>query len=479
MATKKTNFATSESAGWQKGRAKQARCEAAARRGRRGRRFAAPRRRPTATAPQSQRRVSQRKRRAARAPRPSRWPPSSATSRSASSSPRTATCWASTIRGRRCSPRSRKRSTTRSTPAKRRASCPEIWVHVEQTARQPLQGRRAGQRPGHRQEADSADLRQAAVRLEVSPPAAEPRAAGHRHQRRRHVRHADDRQAGEDHLARSSPKKPAHYFEIQIDTKRNEPKILNGKGEGVDIPAGRQGRRVHREARHRVGRHAARHARDDRAGSASSSAAAAASTSIWSRRRSPIRTSRCTTTTPKATRRDYLRSADKLPPEPKEIQAASRTASSSAGWSTMLKEAEGVTITQFLIEQRFRACQLGRGPQDLRDGEDLARAAGPKRIGRQEADALYQAIQNDEDRAAGDRLHLPDRRGADPQGTAPGRAGRVLLRGDAAAGRVSRQSVLDRGRPGLRRRGGDAERHARTCCSTCSTKPTPARCGSF
>ena len=101
---------------------------------------------------------------------------------------------------------------------------PEIWVHIEATGTEPLQSRRAGQRPGHRQEADPADLRQAALRLEVSPPAAEPRPAGHRHQRRRHVRRADDRQAGEDHLARSSPSKPAHYYEIQIDTKKNKPR---------------------------------------------------------------------------------------------------------------------------------------------------------------------------------------------------------------------------------------------------------------
>jgi DNA topoisomerase-6 subunit B len=35
-----------------------------------------------------------------------------------------------------------------------------------------------------------------------------------------------------------SPKKPAHYFEIQIDTRRNMPEIVNGKGDGEDIPAG-------------------------------------------------------------------------------------------------------------------------------------------------------------------------------------------------------------------------------------------------
>jgi DNA topoisomerase-6 subunit B len=35
--------------------------------------------------------------------------------------------------------------------------------------------------------------------------------------------------------------KPAHYFEIQINTKTNVPDILNGRGEGEDIPAGERG----------------------------------------------------------------------------------------------------------------------------------------------------------------------------------------------------------------------------------------------
>ena len=42
-------------------------------------------------------------------------------------------------------------------------------------------------------------------------------------------------------ISMTSPKKPAHYFEIQIDTKRNQPEIINGKGEGEDIPAGEKG----------------------------------------------------------------------------------------------------------------------------------------------------------------------------------------------------------------------------------------------
>jgi DNA topoisomerase-6 subunit B len=42
-------------------------------------------------------------------------------------------------------------------------------------------------------------------------------------------------------ISMTSPKKPAHYFEIQIDTKRNLPEIINGKGDGEDIPAGEKG----------------------------------------------------------------------------------------------------------------------------------------------------------------------------------------------------------------------------------------------
>src|SRR5439155_21139559 len=39
-------------------------------------------------------------------------------------------------------------------------------------------------------------------------------------------------------ISKISPKKPAHYFEIQIDTKRNQPEIINAKGEEEAIPAG-------------------------------------------------------------------------------------------------------------------------------------------------------------------------------------------------------------------------------------------------
>ena len=42
-------------------------------------------------------------------------------------------------------------------------------------------------------------------------------------------------------ISKVSVRKPAHYYEIQIDTKTNQPKILNGKGDGIDIPPGDKG----------------------------------------------------------------------------------------------------------------------------------------------------------------------------------------------------------------------------------------------
>lgn len=39
-------------------------------------------------------------------------------------------------------------------------------------------------------------------------------------------------------ISKISKKLPAHYYEIQINTKTNDPEILNGKGEGVDVAAG-------------------------------------------------------------------------------------------------------------------------------------------------------------------------------------------------------------------------------------------------
>ena len=168
------------------------------------------------------------------APPPSRWRRSSARSPSPSSSPRTATCSASTTPRRRCSPPSRRRSTTRSTPARRPASCPSCHrgprpgLEAGRRAHQgrgPLPGGGRGQRPGHRQGPGPEDLRQAALRLEVPPPEAVARPAGHRHLRGGHVRPAHHRQADPRH-PRTGKGRPAHASTSSIDTRKNEPVVV-------------------------------------------------------------------------------------------------------------------------------------------------------------------------------------------------------------------------------------------------------------
>lgn len=42
-------------------------------------------------------------------------------------------------------------------------------------------------------------------------------------------------------VSKTSAKSPLHYFLLQVDTKKNAPEIVNGKGEGVDIPSGAKG----------------------------------------------------------------------------------------------------------------------------------------------------------------------------------------------------------------------------------------------
>ena len=67
-------------------------------------------------------------------------------------------------------------------------------------------------------------------------------------------------------ISKVSKREPAHYYEIQIDTKRNLPEILNGRGDGVEDPA-RRGRRekLIEKHEHRMDRRRPRHAGDDRA----------------------------------------------------------------------------------------------------------------------------------------------------------------------------------------------------------------------
>jgi DNA topoisomerase-6 subunit B len=190
-------------------------------------------------------------------------------------------------------------------------------------------------------------------------------------------------------ISKISKRKPAHYYEIQIDTKKNKPEILNGRGEGVDIPPGAKGDAyiekhgiewveenhgtrvtIELEARYQRGRgsvdeyllqtaianpHVALHYID-----------------------------------PEDNQQSYDRAADKLPKEPKEIKPHPYGVELGR-LAAMLKETKEPTLSSFLTSNFSRvSSSIAR---KICNTAKLSTRARTTRIGQREADSLYQAIQ--------------------------------------------------------------------------------------
>jgi DNA topoisomerase-6 subunit B len=188
-----------------------------------------------------------------------------------------------------------------------------------------------------------------------------------------------------------SAKKPAHYFEIQIDTKRNQPEIINGKGDGEDIPSGEKGQKyiadhgiewvpelhsgtrvtIELEGRYMRGR-----------GSVDEylelTAIANPHVTIHY-------------VDPEGIETTYTRSTTEIPREPVEIKPHPYGIELGQ-LVTMLKDSSAGTVSAFLTTS-FSRVSPGVA-QNICKAAKISTRSNPKRIGRQEADALYQAIQN-------------------------------------------------------------------------------------
>ena len=169
----------------------------------------------------------------------------------------------------------------------------------------------------------------------------------------------------------------------------------------------------------------------------------------------------------------YERPTTDMPPEPKEIKPHPYGVELGR-LVTMLKDTRAGTISALTDSFSRVSSSVAR---KVCEEAKISTRMNPKKVGRQEADALYQAIQNTRISIPFDRLPRAHWRAAHSERLASGGAGRVLLCRDASAGRVSRQSLLDRSRPGVRRRLEAARSRWRHWLS-CSAKATPARCGS-
>ncbi len=197
-------------------------------------------------------------------------------------------------------------------------------------------------------------------------------------------------------ISKTSRKDPAHYYELRIDTKTNQPEILNGKGAGVDVPAGKAGEEmmqkrgiawvaandlkqpidhgtrvtIEMEAKFHRGRGSVEEYLEQ--------------TAIANPH------ARIHFQGPDGTERLLERANHELPPEPKEIKPHPYGVELGR-LVTMLQEHPKLTLTQFLNQSFSRVSPTTA--RKLCDTAKLSTRISAGKLGRGEADALYEAIQ--------------------------------------------------------------------------------------
>lgn len=191
-------------------------------------------------------------------------------------------------------------------------------------------------------------------------------------------------------MSKISKGKPAHYYEIQIDTKRNQPEIINNRGEGVDISPGQRGSdaiqklgiewieaehgtrvTIELEARFQRGRGSVDDYLEETA----------------------IANPHVTLhyVDPEGNETTYARVSESLPPEPREIKP--HPYGVELGMLVgMLKESKAPTVAQFLTHSFSRVSPAVA--RRVCEAANVSTRARPHKIGRHEADSLYKAIQS-------------------------------------------------------------------------------------
>jgi DNA topoisomerase-6 subunit B len=190
-------------------------------------------------------------------------------------------------------------------------------------------------------------------------------------------------------MSKVSQRTPANYYEIQIDTKHNRPEIVNNRGEGVEIPPGEVGAKaiekhgiewidldhgtrvtIELEARYQRGRGSVDEYLEQ---------TAIANPHVTIHYVDPDEQSR-----------DYPRVTDQLPPEPREIKPHPYGIELGQ-LVAMLKATKAPTIAQFLVKSFSRVSPAVA--RRICAAAKVSTRATTRKIGRHEADLLYQAIQ--------------------------------------------------------------------------------------
>ena len=202
-------------------------------------------------------------------------------------------------------------------------------------------------------------------------------------------------------ISRISPHRPSHYYEIQIDTKKNRPEILNGRGEGEDIPAGEKGHQY-------IVEHGIEWVSHYDAVDGKPAAEVPHGTRVtielegrYQRGRGSVDEYLEQTAIanphvtlnyldPEGNQRTYPRSTNQLPPEPKEIKPHPYGIELGQ-LVTMLKDTKATTVSKFLSTSFSRVSSSVA--RRICAEAKLSPRASASRIGRREADSLYEAIQ--------------------------------------------------------------------------------------
>jgi len=202
-------------------------------------------------------------------------------------------------------------------------------------------------------------------------------------------------------ISMTSEKKPAHYFEIQIDTRRNQPEIINGKGDGEDIPAGEKGHRyIADHGIEWVSHYPSPGEQSQHLRSGTRVTIELEGRYVRGRGSVDEYLEQTAIANPHVTihyvdpdggETTYSRSTTELPPEPVEIKPHPYGIELGQ-LVTMLKGSHAGTMSQFLTTS-FSRISPGVA-QRICEAAKVRTRANPHRIGRQEADALYAAIQN-------------------------------------------------------------------------------------
>ena len=190
-------------------------------------------------------------------------------------------------------------------------------------------------------------------------------------------------------ISKVSVRKPAHYYEIQIDTKRNVPKILNGKGDGVDIPPGDKGLAY-------IDKHGIEWV-DQKHGTRVTIELEAK----FVRGRGSVDEylEQTAIANPHVTlhyldpedyQYDYLRSAEVLPPEPKEIKPHPYGVEMGR-LAQMFEESEPQSVSEFLRTKFSRVTPAIA--KKLCETSKVSARTGVHKVERSHIDKLYEAIQ--------------------------------------------------------------------------------------